>query len=117
MANMNGIIAELYQCREIAALVSKLPDFPDPMDVKQEAFIVLMAKDEAVIAGLHERGELKAFACKVISNTAKWTNGHLRTQMGKEVTMDVLPDVADTQEDQPAVPMDLKLILISLPIM
>lgn len=95
----SNIIAQLYNDQAITTLVNSLPPHPDPQDVKQQAFTTLLEKPADLIMGLQAKGELLPYACQVIKNTANWTNGTLRRQLGKEVLTDNFGNIEQPAEE------------------
>lgn len=93
------ILSEIYVSAEVETMIRSLKPQHLQDDIKQHCFLELFEKPEAFIMDLHDRGKLKAYICKTMYNTARFTRTSFAKEQGKEILFsDLAPD---DEEDSP----------------
>lgn len=96
----NELISDLYLSKDIGIIKGKIKPADIADDVIQHAFLELCLLSEELIQDLHARGKLQHFCVKLIYNTANWSNGTLKKQLGRETPTEDFSDIVDDDEPQ-----------------
>lgn len=94
------ILSEIYVSAEVETMIRSLKPQHLQDDIKQHCFLELFEKDEALIMDLHERGKLKAYICKTLYNTARFTRTSFAKQLGREEPTECLEDTIDEEYEE-----------------
>lgn len=88
----NSLLAEIYQSKEVEAMVRSIKPAHLQDDIRQHCFLELFEKSEEFILDLHARGKLKNYIIKVMYNTSRWSRTTLSKQLGNEIPTEAFTD-------------------------
>jgi len=82
-----SILTEIYQSKEVEAIIRSIKPKDLQDDIKQHCFLELFEKSEEFILDLYNRGKLRHYIVKVLYNTSRWSCTTLHKQLGKELLL------------------------------
>jgi len=83
----SSILTEIYQSKEVEAIIRSIKPKGLQDDIKQHCFLELFEKPEEFILDLYNRGKLRHYIVKVLYNTSRWSCTTLHKQLGKELLL------------------------------
>ena len=111
----SSILTEIYQSKEVEAMIRSIKPKGLQDDIKQHCFLELFEKPEEFILDLYNRGKLRHYIVKVLYNTSRWSCTNLHKQLGKETPTEIFEDSpTDEYEEiniEPVIYVFFKLIV------
>jgi hypothetical protein len=97
----NKILTALYQSKELADLLNKMNPEHLREDLKQELFLALTETPESKIIALHEKGQLRFYACRIVLNMIASNTSPFHKKFRQCVLsfMDDLPHPEEREEE------------------
>ena len=93
----SSILTEIYQSKEVEAIIRSIKPKGLQDDIKQHCFLELFEKPEEFILDLYNRGKLRHYIVKVLYNTSRWSCTTLHKQLGKETPTEFFEDQPDDE--------------------
>ena len=87
-----SILTEIYQSKEVEAMIRSIKPKDLQQDIKQHCFLELFEKPEEFILDLYNRGKLRHYIVKVLYNTSRWSCTTFHKQLGKETPTEIFED-------------------------
>ena len=95
------ILTELFQSKELAALIAKMQPEDLQDDIKQELFVTLCEMPEEKLIELHDRKQLRFYAVRTVLNMVQSSKSRFFYKFRKNVTLELkdYTAIADTIEN------------------